>query len=138
MKTNLLLLVLALLSFSCLEEDEPTPGALPKGTYVGTFLRTSPTALYAPATVTLHLQGNTYSGSSEKQRYPVIGAGTYHVSGNYITFESEGFYTADFDWTLILKARFTISQDGDSILLTKQTGDITDIYRLTKQTETNK
>ncbi len=105
------------------------------GTYVGTFTRSSPTADYATAEVTLVLKDNSFSGSSEKTKYPAIGKGTYHVvEGQKIIFEDKSFWTAEFDWTLILDGEFSISTANDMVTLTKQQGGMTDVYRLVRQT----
>ncbi|GGK58243.1 hypothetical protein ACD591_15890 [Rufibacter glacialis] len=134
MKNKVLLLFLAFLSFSCFEEEEDAPGVLPSGTYVGTFTRSSPTALYPSSDVTLVLQDQSFSGSSSLPQYPAIGKGTYRVQGQEVVFKDESFWTANFDWTLILDGTFTLATDAQGgITLTRRRGDISDVYMLTRQ-----
>ncbi|MFC6998527.1 hypothetical protein [Rufibacter roseus] len=135
MKKKLLILLLAFVSFSCLEEEE-TPSKIENGTYVGQFYRSSPTIRPVPANVVLVLEGNSFSGTSDRMYYPAIGRGTYYVSGEQITFKDASFWTANFDWTIILDNTFSIATEGDGeLVLTRKQGDVTDVYRLKRQVE---
>ena len=135
MKNLLLLLLLSFLSFSCLEKEEEAAAALPDGTYTGTFTRTNNVADETPkvAKVTLVVKGNTFSGSSDTPYYPAIGSGSYKINGAEATFEDENFWTANFDWTLILKGTFSLQNTNGAITLTRLQGNQTDVYQLTRQ-----
>ncbi|MBC3538458.1 hypothetical protein ACFSC6_16265 [Rufibacter sediminis] len=136
MKNKLLLLFLLFLSFSCFDKEEE-PAVLPSGTYTGTFQRSSPTADYPSAEVTLVLEGNSFSGSSNLAKYPAIGGGTYRVDGLEVVFQNTSLWTAEFDWTLILDGAFALSTNpSGEVTLTRKRGDTTDVYRVVRQTET--
>jgi hypothetical protein len=124
----ILSIVLVLSIIGC--EKDKDQSSLPDGVYQGTFQRTG-----GPAeAVTLNITGNGFSGQSTVNRYPVIGKGTYAVSGGEIIFQDTLFYTADFDWTLILSDEYKISQAGDSITIWREYNAVAkDIYRLKKQ-----
>ncbi len=132
MKKNLLLLLLAFLSFSCFDKDQE-PAVLPSGTYVGQFQRSSPTADYDVANVTLVLDGSSFSGSSDHVKYPAIGQGTYQMEGQEIVFKDNSFWTAEFDWTLILDGAYVVSTQNQEVTFIRKRGDITDVYRLRLQ-----
>ncbi|ALI99716.1 hypothetical protein [Rufibacter tibetensis] len=134
MKNKLLILLLMFLSFSCFDKED-APTMLPEGTYTGIFMRSSPTADYTSANVTLTLEGNSFSGTSDTRKYPAIGKGTYKVEGDEITFDDQSFWTAEFDWSLILDGTFSISTANNQVILTKKRGDMIDVYRLTRQEE---
>ncbi|RNI25803.1 hypothetical protein [Rufibacter latericius] len=137
MKNTLLLLFLSLFLFSCFDKED-APAVLPSGTYTGTFQRSSPIADYPRANVTLVFDGNSFSGSSDHLKYPAIGQGTYQVNGQEVTFKNASFMTAEFDWTLILDGAFALSTNQEGgITLTRKTGEVTDVYHLVRQSETN-
>ncbi|GAB2530751.1 hypothetical protein [Rufibacter soli] len=136
MKNMFLFLLLAFLFASCLEKDDD-PATLPEGTYTGTFSRTDPQTKSPPkvAQVTLIIKGNTFKGNSDTPTYPAIGSGTYQIKGKDITFEDENFWTANFDWTLILKGTYSLQSTGGTVTLTRQQGTQTDVYQLTRKQE---
>ena len=65
--------------------------------------------------------------------YPSICNGTFKVSGNSIEFINECMWTADFDWSYILKEKYEFSLIGNRLEMTKTSGDNTDHYTLTLQ-----
>ncbi|AKQ44747.1 hypothetical protein TH63_02490 [Rufibacter radiotolerans] len=137
MKNTFLLLLLAFLSFSCLEKEDEAVAVLPDGTYTGTFTRSNNLGDEMPkvAQVTLVVKGNTFTGTSDTPHYPAIGSGTYKINGQDITFEDERFWTADFDWTLILKGTFALQNTNGIITLTRRQGNLTDVYQLSRKQE---
>jgi hypothetical protein len=102
--------------------------------FEGTFIRSSPTAKYMAADVTLVLENDTFRGMSSEDRYPAICQGTYSINESIITFHDECFWTADFDWTLILSGEWHAGITDDNVLiLTRHQAGITDRYELRKK-----
>ncbi|WP_040397533.1 hypothetical protein [Cesiribacter andamanensis] len=128
-----LLLLSLLAGVSACEQSFETPVQLAEGTYSGHFIRSSPAAKYAAAEVTLVLKDGRFSGSSNISRYPAICTGTYQIKGTTIEFQNECFFTADFDWSLILSGTFHLSaSDGDIVLFREFGEGVMDTYRLKK------
>ncbi len=71
-----------------------------------------------------------FSGESETVKFPEICNGNYTVSDDSIQFQNECVWTADFDWTIILKEEWNYNLNGNTLILTKSNGDK---YTLTKQ-----
>lgn len=131
----LLTLVCITMSMTCREEIPPKALKLEDGTYTGTFRRFSATDTQV-AQVSLVINGNSWTGSSSIDRYPALCSGTFtHDTINYlIDFQNDCMWTADFDWTLILKGTFNIGlQDGAIIFRKEYNGNILDLYTLNKQ-----
>jgi hypothetical protein len=126
-------LSLILLAISC-DSDQKIEPSFEPGTYVGKFSRSSPTADWMVANVTIIFDQDTFKGVSDTHNYPAICRGKYQVIGNKITLENECPFTADFDWTFILGGDFLRETHGDEMWLTKKYGDhVFDQYRLKKQ-----
>lgn len=120
---------LALLTGSCKKENNQPP--VPEGTYTGTFQR-----IGGPVSnVTLTFSGNSWSGQSDTPQYPAICQGSYSstIEGD-IVFEQDCFWTANFDWSLILNGEFDFTLNGRDIELVKTyASGMRDVYRLTRQ-----
>lgn len=123
--------------FSCghknINKSADSNDGLPPGTYKGVFTRSSPLAKYASSNVTLTFMENKFSGESDQKNYPAICNGTFKVIGSEIEFTNECIWTADFDWTYILKDKFKLRRDGDKIEMIKSEDGHTDQYTLTLQ-----
>ncbi len=130
MRRIIYLLFLSIL-FACTEEE--TPSAQIDGNYTGVFIRTHPQAKFAPANVTLQLQGGRFSGTSARQNYPAICEGSYTSFEDKILFEESCIWTADFDWSYILSGSFDYTITNEEITFTRKTGDFTDHYYLKKE-----
>ncbi|MEL6558454.1 MAG: hypothetical protein AAFQ94_09735 [Bacteroidota bacterium] len=124
MKNQLMLLTLITLTIltSC-TEDIPEAVEL-NGTYEGTF-----TVEYLLGgdtfsnPVTLNFSDGSFSSSSGENRFPAGGSGTFDINNNSVTFEDENFWTADFDWGLILDGEYTISETATSIVIRSSAND---------------
>lgn len=104
------------------------------GKYTGTFQRTQGIGTDEAANVSISFTPNTFTGISDRPKYPAICNGTYSVSGNQITFNNDCMWTADFDWTLILSKTYSVKVTGDSLQLRRDNADkTTDLYRLKKE-----
>jgi hypothetical protein len=129
------IIFLSLLGFSasCEDENQKELMAIVPGIYKGQFIRTSPYAKYAPSDVTLEFTSNRFSGQSEVTNFPAICSGTFSVEGTEISFENECFFTADFDWTLILNGTYQLKVTGSKLEMTRVQNEITDKYIPTLQ-----
>jgi hypothetical protein len=111
--------------------DSGAPTTSLTGEYTGTFFRVSPLALYPAANVSLSFSNGQFSGTSDASKYPALCNGTFFFTGTEIAFNQKCFWTADFDWTLILSGKYQFTVSGDSLsMVKKQDGEVTDIYRL--------
>jgi hypothetical protein len=126
-------LVLGLLLMSC-DSGMYGEGMLTDGRYVGVFLRSDPVAKYQPSNVSVTIEGGRFEGNSSIRNYPAICEGTLRTDGASVDFENECFFTADFDWTLILSGTYRVSQERNTITLVKSYGGGRyDTYTLTRQ-----
>ncbi|MGY6521462.1 MAG: hypothetical protein ACXIUD_07030 [Mongoliitalea sp.] len=114
---------------ACNEKQDVDP-ALLQGQFTGTFERIVDGQSLGVASIGLLLEGNSFSGSGGPNRYPVICNGTFSVSENRITFENACFFTADFDWSLILSGTFRLSRVGGEYILQRSNDNLVDTYRL--------
>lgn len=130
------LIVLVLLQ-SC-TENEPAASELTmpelNGEYHGTFIvqySDNDEAYTNPVTVSF--SGDKYSTTIGENRLPAGGSGTFEVTANTIIFHDENFWTADFDWNLILSGEYAVSESNTTIILTATKNDLgTYRYELTK------
>ena len=100
------------------------------GTYTGTFQREPGGRI---SQVSLTFSAGKWSGTSQTSKYPALCSGTYEVTNNdKITFTNGCFWTADFDWTLILGGAYDLSATGNTIEIIGQRPNGWDIYRLSK------
>ena len=61
---------------------------------------------------TLELKNGKYTCEGNPDRIPVGGSGNYSINHQKIIFEDENFWTADFDWNLILNGEYEYTFDG--------------------------
>ncbi|PSK99277.1 hypothetical protein CLV48_11763 [Cecembia rubra] len=101
-----------------------------EGQFAGTFERTDKGISLGVAEVTLAFEGDRFGGSGGANRYPSICQGTFALSRNTITFNNTCFFTAEFDWSLILSGTYQIRREGEEIVFRRSMGDLIDTYRL--------
>lgn len=131
---NLVYSVLVLLIATACDKDESGSLESLSSTYKGFFIRSSPNAKYQPSEVTLIFTDSTFEGTSSISKYPAICKGTYKLSGREIEFTNSCFFTADFDWSLILSGKYEIYPEGEGIIIARNTaGGVMDTYNLKKQ-----
>ena len=131
MRTFLTLIISALLVTSC---DDESVGLIDiEGTYEGTFIRTSPNAKYEPSQVTLIFSNNQFQGESEITKYPAICRGSYEIKGTNVVFTDSCFWTAEFDWSLILSGEFAAELTSDELTMQRKNGSIWDLYELKRK-----
>ncbi|WP_286859647.1 MULTISPECIES: hypothetical protein [Sphingobacterium] len=116
---NSFLLGISLLFASCSKEESEKITAL-EGSYSGKF-----TVYYKnqdktfTGDVNVKFKADSFFCSTNKDRYPAGGSGTFEIIGNKIVFKDQNFWTADFDWALILNREYSYTLDGKELILTK-------------------
>lgn len=118
--------------FACSKSAADNP-YFPDGIYTGTFQRmhqeNSPLA-----SVTINFNFPDWTGASNINHYPALGNGTFKYVNDALTFENGSVWTADFDWTLILKDSYIDRIKGDSLIFIKSySNGWVDVYKLKKQ-----
>lgn len=125
MKPKFLILIgILFLTFACSTNDEKSQTVI-NGDYIGVFERNGNIS-----EVKLSFNDGTYTGESKTFQFPAVCNGNYSVSSNSIQFQNDCFWTADFDWTLILNEEWSFEANGNTLILTKANGDK---YTLTKK-----
>lgn len=127
--------IIMLMTFLCsCEKEVAALYALKEGTYTGSFYRSSPSATYEASDVSITFRKNRFEGSSSVAKYPAICSGSYIVQEQEIEFVNECLWTAEFDWSYILFGKFTLTFEGDQMLLSRSYGEGgSDIYILKKE-----
>jgi|JI9StandDraft_2_1071091.scaffolds.fasta_scaffold191407_2 hypothetical protein len=133
MKRTIQLMLFALLINSCENNDLNVKSDLTPGTYKGHFIRSSPSAKYAPSNITLTFTADSFAGESSVVKYPAICNGTYKITGQEIEFFNNCPWTAEFDWSLILSGKFKLNVDGGQLEMTRHSNGQTDYYKLKLQ-----
>jgi hypothetical protein len=136
-----LLLIIALTASIFMRgcEGEPLESQsllLTDGVYEGTFMLLNQSGSYSGNT-SLTITGNRFNASGNANRLPAGGSGIYSLANDRqsISFNDENFWTADFDWSLILSGAFQYNFDGINLVLTRTMGDGSTIqtYNLQKK-----
>ena len=131
-----LLLTLAIIAFmSCDRNEENTLVQFPNGDYTGIFTveYKSGDTFSNPVTVSFK-EENAYSSTGNSDYYPAGGNGTFEISGSTIEFTDAGFWTANFDWNLILNGKYEFSYDGNKLVISANKNDVGFYkYELTKE-----
>lgn len=73
--------------------------------------------------VEIEFQNMIFSGQSEKTKFPAICEGNYSIINDSINFENTCFWTAEFDWTLILGGKWKYEVSKDHLILRKTNVD---------------
>ncbi|MCT4075883.1 hypothetical protein HZP84_00425 [Elizabethkingia anophelis] len=128
MKTRfLLLIIIVLVSFGCNNDENIMKNQNIEGQYLGFFERNGQSA-----EVQLSLENGLFKGNSNAQKPPAICNGnySYNKNGNTIIFKNSCFWTAQFDWSLILDETWNYNLKANTLTLLRENGDK---YILTKQ-----
>lgn len=116
MKSIFYLAILVLIVSCSDNENAPTLS----GDYSATFYRTRDNAKVLESPVTLAFDSGEFSGGGLDYQSPAVCHGKYSQAGIEVTFSNACFFTANFDWTLILSGKFVISETADEIILSKE------------------
>ena len=107
---------------------------IPPGTYKGIFYRSSSNVRYASSQVSITVEGNRFTGTTDTPKYPAICSGSFTTSDNLIKVTNDCMFTADFDWSFIFKGDYQYEFDGTELRITKNyPNSIEDQYILQKQ-----
>ncbi len=108
---------------SCDKDDRD----IKEGTYKGTFTVTYSSGTQTGQT-TLELKNGKYTCSGNSNRIPAGGSGTYSFDKGKITFNDENFWTADFDWNLILSGVYHYTFDGKKLKISADKNNVGNYY----------
>ncbi|MDN4166068.1 hypothetical protein QWY31_11180 [Cytophagales bacterium LB-30] len=128
MKKATILLLFALFSACSIPQENlevetsSTPLDLGEGTYSGKFYQTYPgQSTLEFAEVSLGFFNGHFSGTSDIALYPALCEGTYSRPHEYlIEFQNACFFTANFDWSLIIDGRYQVKYEKDAIHLVQK------------------
>jgi len=110
-----LVFTLLLISLLGCKKDEQNITVKPEGVYNGTFKRELVWGESDTANITMTFSANTWTGTSDKIKYPALCKGTYTIVGDTIIFKNECEWTAEFDWSLILSGKYILKSTGNTI-----------------------
>jgi hypothetical protein len=119
---------------SCSLQDDIATELL-QGTYTGTFTVTylNGTTFSNPVTVQFN-ERQTYVCSANNNYIPAGGSGTYQKYSTTIKFSDQNFWTANFDWNLILNGDYSYTLTPQTLTLQATISNIGIYqYQLTKQ-----
>jgi hypothetical protein len=131
-------LILTFLILIGCENEESIGEMIPDGTYKGTFQREIVWSSSDAANITLTFSSNQWSGFGEREKYPALCHGTYSINGDTIIFRNECFWTAEFDWSLMLAGKYVLKQSGNTVEFSRDYRSSTsdtyiDRFRIVKQ-----
>jgi hypothetical protein len=131
-----LLFLMALIGFAC-ERDNNYPAKIVDGLYTGTFQRQLAFGGGDIANVSITFSANTWTGQSDRTKYPALCNGTYRLDKGKIIFTNGCVWTAEFDWSLILGGEYVLTIDGNQLKFTRDyrgpsSDTYIDVYTLTK------
>ena len=118
-KTMKYLIIIA--SFFCLiscTEQEVRPETL-TGEYTGTFRVISENET-TQANVSFEVKHSSFSGKSAQANHPAIGLGSLVVRGDELHFTNAQYWTADFDWNLILDGQYQFQYADKQLVFWKE------------------
>lgn len=138
MRTQLCFIFVFFIFMSCGKDEAIQQTVISDGIYKGTFQRQIVWAKTDTASITLTIEGNKWSGTSDLVKYPALCSGTYSIDGNTILFVNECIWTTEFDWTLILSGEYNLKIKGNTIEFSNDDRSATkdtyfDVYILKKQ-----
>lgn len=86
-----------------------------EGTYAGVFTAVYPT-MTRQGPVTVLFDSGHYVCSNASNYVPAGGQGTFEADSTAITFADPGFYTANFDWGLLLSGEYAYELTDSTLL----------------------
>ncbi|MNS38540.1 hypothetical protein D3C72_707900 [compost metagenome] len=119
MKKTLLTLIVfvAVVSFiACSKKEE---NRVEEGSYSGDFKVSYGSTVHTGKT-SLTIEGNRFSSTTGANRFPAGGSGSCTINLGKMAFADQNYWTADFDWGLILSGEYEYSFDGKNLNLKKE------------------
>jgi hypothetical protein len=104
-----------MISLLACNKDEQNYTKLQDGIYAGSFQRETVWSANDTAKITMTFSSGTWSGSSNKVKYPALCKGTYTIIDDTIIFKNECAWTAEFDWSLILSGKYKLKTEGNTV-----------------------
>ena len=101
---------------SLLSGCQPDNVTVVDGTYTGKFTVSNATGIQT-GSVTLVLKDGNYTSTGSANRIPAGGSGTFSIDKGNLTFNDRNFWTADFDWNLILSGQYSYTFDGARLVI---------------------
>ena len=125
MKSKLLILITSILLISCNNDEESTLTQIPNGDYIGVFTVEYNNGDTFSNTVTVSfVEDNVYSSTGNADYYPAGGNGTFEINNSTIEFNDINFWTANFDWNLILNGEYDFSLNGNELIISANKNDV--------------
>ena len=131
----MLIAILSLTFSSCNNDDDNNQNQSLNGNYNGTFTveYLNGDTFSNPVTVNFN-DGNNYQSSGNNDYFPAGGSGTYEKSNSTIEFYDINYWTANFDWNLILGGEYDYSINGNKLIISANRTDFGIYkYELTKE-----
>lgn len=123
-QTIFLSLLFSLLFFGC-DDKLSSEETVYSGTFTVTYTNEDGTQRTRSGPVKLELrQDGKYFCSGNSDCIPAGGSGTYSLKGGEIIFNDENFWTADFDWNLILNGEYTFTMEGKRLHLSANKNNV--------------
>lgn len=95
-----------------------------EGKYTGFFYHIPPgetKTTKGQSEIDVDLIGTDFSAGKAPDRLPAGGSGKFSIlNSKEVEFTDKNFWTADFDWNLILNGRYRYENVNDSLILTRQ------------------
>jgi hypothetical protein len=128
--------VIVLIGFAC-KQDHNYPDKIPDGLYTGTFQRQLAFGGGDISNISVTFYSNTWTGQSDRSKYPALCHGTYSLDKDKIVFTNDCVWTAEFDWSLILGREYALTIDGNQLKFIRDyrgpsSDSYSDIYNLSK------
>ncbi|MFY0592202.1 hypothetical protein [Roseivirga sp.] len=99
-----------LLILSCLScnNSDSEPDTIPDGTFIGTFTVEYMDGRTYSNPVSVTFKSGEYYNAGNVDKVPAGGSGKFTISNGLIEFIDENFWTAEFDWNLILSGKYSL------------------------------
>lgn len=118
-------LIGCLLLSGCTESEAVPELMALNGTYEGTFtVEYANGGIIQSNPVTISFSDSTFVSGAGENRVPAGGSGTYELGVNSVIFNDANFWTADFDWNLILNGEYSLIVSEKTITLTASKNDV--------------
>jgi len=105
------------------DREDGKVSILKEGTYSGTFTVTYSSGKKT-GTTTLKLENGKYICTGNPDFIPAGGSGTYSINNDKIVFVDENFWTANFDWNLILTGEYNYTFNGKKLKISAHKNDV--------------
>lgn len=122
-----------LLIFSGMFSCQKNINKITDGTYTGRFTVYYNSGIKTGIT-SVEFKKGRFVCKGNTDRIPAGGSGSFSIEENKIKFNDENFWTADFDWNLVLDGTYNYSFNGKKLLFSANKNNVgTYKYDLTRQ-----